>query len=60
MSSRVEELRAEARYQRERLDLYKARVHGPRPTSLVRLRELERACALAEERVLHAERPPTG
>jgi hypothetical protein len=37
---RLEDLRAEARYHRERHELYRAKVCGPRPTSLVRLREL--------------------
>ena len=39
---------AEARYQRERLALYKARVHSGRPTSLGRLRELERNAERAD------------
>ena len=42
-SARVEELRAEARYHRERYDLYRAKTYGGRPTTMVRLRELERA-----------------
>jgi hypothetical protein len=42
-SSRIEELRIEARYRRERYDLYRAKMYGPRPTTLARLRELERA-----------------
>jgi hypothetical protein len=41
---------AEARYHRDRLALYKARVHSGKPTSLTRLRELERAATLAETR----------
>jgi hypothetical protein len=53
--ARVEELRAEARYRRERLDLYRAKTYGPRPTTLTRLRELERASQAAEARLLHAE-----
>jgi hypothetical protein len=52
---RLEELRMDARYQRERRDLYRAKMHGPRPTSPVRLRELERACALSESRLRRAE-----
>jgi hypothetical protein len=39
---------AEARYHRERLALYKARVHSGKPTSLTRLRELERTAERAE------------
>ncbi|MGZ4269297.1 MAG: hypothetical protein ACXVFN_17320 [Solirubrobacteraceae bacterium] len=53
---RLEELRAEARYRRERLDLYKAKMYGPRPTSGARLRELERAHEAAESRLREAER----
>ena len=41
---------AEARYHRDRLALYRARVHSGKPTSLVRLGELERAAARAEDR----------
>jgi hypothetical protein len=41
-SRRIEELQAEARYHRERYELYKAKTYGPRPTSVARLRELER------------------
>lgn len=52
----LEELRAQARYHRQRHDLYKAKVQGPRATSPVRLRELERAATLAAERLAHAER----
>jgi predicted alternative tryptophan synthase beta-subunit len=46
---------AEARYARERYDLYKARVYAGRPTTLTRLRELERASDQAEERLRHAQ-----
>jgi hypothetical protein len=52
---RLEELRVDARYRRERHDLYRAKMYGPRPTSPVQLRELERACALAEGRLRRAE-----
>jgi len=54
-SDRLEELRAAARYQRERLELYRARVYGSQPTSGVRLRELERANEFAEQRLRRAE-----
>jgi hypothetical protein len=43
----LEELRAQARYRRDRLDLYRARVHGSRPTSPARLEELTREHELA-------------
>ena len=47
---------AEARYARERYDLYRARVYGGvRATSLTRLRELERACEAAEDRLRSAQ-----
>jgi len=55
---RLAELREDARYQRERRDLYRAKMHGPRPSSPARLRELERASALSESRLLRAERSP--
>lgn len=43
------ELRAQARYARQRYELYKARSYGPRLTNPARLRELERECTRAEE-----------
>jgi hypothetical protein len=46
-SNQLEELRALARYRRERLSLYRAKVHGPRPTSQARLDELTREYELA-------------
>src|SRR4051794_41801776 len=42
---------AEARYRRERLALYRARVLSAKPTSIGRLRELEREAAAAETRL---------
>jgi hypothetical protein len=53
---RIAELRAEARYARERYDLYRAKTYGPRETSANRLRELERAADAAQARLAHAER----
>ena len=47
-AARLDDLRAQARYARERYDLYKAKTYGPRLTSPARLRELERVCARAE------------
>ena len=55
---RIADLRADARYARERLDLYRAKVYGPRATSMSRLRELERISAAADARLLHAEHEP--
>lgn len=52
---RLEELRADARYRRERLDLYRAKSYGPRPTTPGRLRELEREYALAADLLRRAE-----
>jgi hypothetical protein len=54
-SSPIEELRAEARHHRERYDLYRAKMYGLRPTTMTRLRELERAHQGAEARLRHAE-----
>jgi hypothetical protein len=55
-SDLMEQRLAEARYARERYDLYKARVYGgARPTSLARLHELERATEYAEDRLRHAQ-----
>jgi hypothetical protein len=39
----LDDLRAKASYARERHQLYRARTYGQRPTSPVRLRELQRA-----------------
>jgi hypothetical protein len=44
-------LKAEARYHRERLGLYRARAYGSDTTTPGRLRELERAAAHAEQRL---------
>jgi hypothetical protein len=52
----VEDLRAEARYARERAHLYRAKAYGRRATSAGRLRELERAADGAEERLQRALR----
>jgi hypothetical protein len=54
MSDRLEQLRTDARYRRDRLDLYRAKVYGPRPTSPARLAELERDCQFAAERLNRA------
>ena len=54
-SARREDLRAEARYYRERLELYRAKTYSGRPTSPARLRELERAYAGAKARLHRAE-----
>jgi hypothetical protein len=56
----LEELRAEARYHRERYDLYRAKMYGSRPTTMTRLRELERAHQGADARLRRAEQRLTG
>jgi hypothetical protein len=55
---RMETLRAEARYHRERLALYRARAYGGSLTSATRLRELERASEVAAQRLRRAQREP--
>jgi hypothetical protein len=63
---RLAELRAQARYARQRYDLYKARAYGPHLTSPTRMRQLERECTAAEAilrfATAEAERnaPPSG
>jgi hypothetical protein len=54
-SPRIEDLRAEARYARERLDLYRAKMYGLRPTTMTRLRELERIHHGADARLRRAQ-----
>jgi hypothetical protein len=50
----LETLDAEARYHRDRLALYRARVYANKPTSATRVRELERTAASADARLAHA------
>jgi hypothetical protein len=50
-------LEAEARYARERYQLYRARAYGRRAASPARLRELERVWKLAESRLSRARHP---
>jgi hypothetical protein len=50
------DLEDQARYHRDRLALYRARMHGPKPTSIERLEELKRASAAAGERLRTARR----
>jgi hypothetical protein len=54
-SPAIEDLLAEARYHRHRYDLYRARMYGPRPTTMTRCRELERAVQGAEARLRRAQ-----
>ena len=53
----LRELEAQARYHRERLALYRARVLSAKPSSAARLRELQRESAAADDRLRHAARP---
>jgi hypothetical protein len=55
---RLDELRVDARYHRQRLDLYRAKVYGPRPTSPSRLKELARASVLSASLLRRAEQEP--
>ncbi len=50
----LDQLRVEARYYRDRLALYRAKVLTGRPTTPARLRELERAAASAAARLKRA------
>jgi hypothetical protein len=54
-ASRIEVLLAEARYHRHRVDLYRAKMYGSRPTTMHRLRELERASHAADARLRQAQ-----
>jgi len=58
VNPQLEQLTAEARYHRDRFDLYRARVisGSSRATSPARLRELERVATSAEARLAHARR----
>jgi hypothetical protein len=56
MAAELSDLEAQARYHRDRLALYRARMQGSHPTSSVRLRELEQAAAAAEDRLRTARR----
>jgi hypothetical protein len=53
--SRIAELRVEARYARERYDLYRAKMYGLRPTTITRFRELERMHQGADARLCRAQ-----
>jgi hypothetical protein len=55
-SPSIQELEAEARYARERYQLYRAKAYGPRPTSATRMRELQRIHENAEARLARARR----
>jgi hypothetical protein len=52
----LQELEAQARYHRDRLALYRARVLSAKPSSAARLLELERISTAADARLRHAAR----
>jgi hypothetical protein len=54
-NAHLDDLRAKAKYARERYQLYKAKAYGQRATSPERLRELQRADERAEARLRFAE-----
>ncbi len=54
-AQRLDELRSQALYARQRRDLYKAKAYGPRMTSPARMRELEREHERALAAVQFAE-----
>jgi len=51
----LDQLAAEARYHRQRYDLYRAKMYGLHVTSQARLNELQRACEGAEARLATAK-----
>ena len=55
-AARLEELEAEALHARRRVELYRAKMYGPRPTDPAEMRELERISHAAQERLEHARR----
>jgi hypothetical protein len=54
-AARLDELEAQAKYARQRYDLYKAKTYGPRLTSPARLRELEREASRTEANLRFAK-----
>jgi hypothetical protein len=59
-SRRLDELRAEARYHRQRLDLYRARLYSGRALSLVPLEEFQRVSDAAAARLRQATEEASG
>jgi hypothetical protein len=53
-STRLDQLRTEAAYHQQRLDLYRAKLYGGRPVSMVRLEEFQRASDSAAARLQEA------
>jgi hypothetical protein len=54
-ADRLAQLKAEASYARQRLDLYRARVYAGKSTRHERLEELERISSGADERLRRAQ-----
>jgi hypothetical protein len=50
-SARLEQLRTEAAYHQQRLDLYKAKLYGGRAVNMARLEEFQRASDNAAARL---------
>jgi hypothetical protein len=53
-TARLDQLRAEANYHRQRLDLCRARLYGGHTANLARLEEFQRASDAAAERLRRA------
>jgi hypothetical protein len=58
-AQRLEQLAAEARYDRQRLDLYRAGHYGGRAVSLVRLEEFQHASDGAAARLRQTSEEPS-
>jgi hypothetical protein len=56
----LEQLTAEARYHRQRYDLYRAKMYALHPSTQRRLRELQRATESAETRLAAARKAARG
>jgi hypothetical protein len=54
-SVRLDQLRSEADYHRQRLDLYRAKLYGGRAVSMERLKEFQRASENAAARLEQAQ-----
>jgi hypothetical protein len=54
-SVRLDQLRTEAAYHRQRLDLYRAELYGGRAVNMERLKEFQRASDNAAERLHQAQ-----
>ena len=59
-SNHLDDLRMQVRYRRERLALYRAKVHGPSATSPLRLAELKRAYELSVSHLKRASEAAAG